>query len=73
MPPSFNGKVLSYVDLDIDVLVQPDLSYQILDVDDFQENAAFYEYPDYVRTNARLAVDELITLIEAKRFPFVST
>jgi protein associated with RNAse G/E len=52
--------------------VQPDLSYQILDIDDFQENAVLYDYPTHVRTNAELAVEELIKLIETKTFPFSS-
>src|SRR5262245_45761724 len=32
MLPTVTAGVLSYVDLDIDILVQPDLSYQLLDM-----------------------------------------
>ena len=69
-PPSFDGRVLSYIDLDIDVLVAPDFTYKILDVDDFEENAKRYAYPDEVQANARRALAELISLIEARAFPF---
>jgi uncharacterized protein len=69
-PPSFDGRVLSYIDLDIDVLVAPDFTYKILDVDDFEVNAKRYGYPDEVQTNARRALAELISLIEARAFPF---
>ena len=69
-PPSFDGRVLSYIDLDIDVLVAPDFTYRILDVDDFEENAKRYAYPDEVRASARRALAELISLIEARAFPF---
>ena len=69
-PPSFDGRVLSYIDLDIDVLVAPDFTYRILDVDDFEENAKRYAYPDEVQANARGALAELISLIEARAFPF---
>jgi protein associated with RNAse G/E len=69
-PPQFDGNVLSYIDLDIDVLVSPDLTYKILDVDDFAENATRYSYPEDVQANARQAVTELIELIEARAFPF---
>ena len=69
-PPVFDGRVLSYVDLDIDVLVAPDLTYKILDVEDFEENAKRYSYPDDVQANARQALSELINLIEARAFPF---
>jgi len=69
-PPSFDGRVLRYIDLDIDVLVAPDLTYKILDVEDFEENARRYAYPVEVQANARRAVDELTALIESGAFPF---
>lgn len=68
-PPSFDGKVLSYIDLDIDVLVAPDLTYKILDLDDFEANARAYAYPEDVQANAHAALNELIKLIEARAFP----
>ena len=34
-PPAMEGDALTYIDLDIDILVEPDLSYQVLDLDDF--------------------------------------
>ncbi|HET7114673.1 MAG TPA: DUF402 domain-containing protein, partial [Pyrinomonadaceae bacterium] len=55
MPPKFDGHVLNYVDLDIDVLVKPDFSYQVLDLEDFEENARAYDYPPDVRENAHAA------------------
>ena len=70
LPPSFDGHGLSYVDLDIDVLVKPDFSYQVLDLEDFEENARRYDYPLEVRENARAALVELKKLIETRSFPF---
>ncbi len=70
MPPTLDGEVLSYIDLDIDVLVEPDFSYKVLDQDEFEENAERYNYPEHVRRNARQAVTELIELIEDRKFPF---
>ena len=69
-PPSFDGHVLSYIDLDIDVLVAPDLTYKILDLDDFEANARAYTYPEDVQANAHTALHELLKLIEARAFPF---
>jgi len=69
-PPSFDGRVLSYIDLDIDVLVAPDLTYKILDLDDFEANAKAYAYPEDVQANAHRALKELTKLIEARAFPF---
>ena len=65
-PPVFEGSVLSYVDLDIDVLVESDLSYQVLDLEDFEA----YRYPEEVKQRAREALDELIALVETRSFPF---
>ena len=70
MPPSFDGRILSYVDLDIDVLVKPDFSYRVLDLEDFEENASRYGYPAEVTEKAHAALAELITLIETRSFPF---
>jgi uncharacterized protein len=70
VPPQFDGRVLSYIDLDIDVLVEPDLTYKILDEDDFEENGKRYLYPDEVKTNAWRALAELTELIESRSFPF---
>jgi uncharacterized protein len=70
VPPTFDGETLSYVDLDLDILVDPDFSYRILDVEDFERNAEHYDYPLEVQTKARQAVDELVRIIEARAFPF---
>jgi protein associated with RNAse G/E len=72
MPPTINHSVLSYIDLDIDILVRPDFSYQILDLEEFAANAAWYGYPEQVKTQAHEAVDELISMIKARQAPFVS-
>jgi len=69
-PPSFDGRVLSYIDLDIDVLVAPDLTYKILDLEDFEANAERFAYPEDVQANAHRALTELTRLIEARAFPF---
>ena len=70
VPATLEGDVLSYVDLDIDILVQPDFSYQILDLEEFEKNSALYEYSIEVRQNAHLAVSELVKMIETRAFPF---
>ena len=70
-PPEFNGGTLSYIDLDIDILVQPDFSFHILDEDEFATNAKLYGYSDEEKSSARSAVDELIAMIEQRQFPFV--
>ena len=70
VPPTFDGQTLSYIDLDIDILVHPDLTYQILDMDEFEKNSALYNYSTDVRKNSRKAVEDLVRLIEMQEFPF---
>ena len=70
IPPEFDGESLSYVDLDIDILVEPDFSFRIVDLEDFEANAARYGYSEGVQQNARKALTELLTLIKNRSFPF---
>jgi protein associated with RNAse G/E len=65
-PPSWDGAVLTYVDLDIDVLVESDFSYKILDLEDFEN----YAYPTDLKEKARQSLDELVGLVETRSFPF---
>ena len=65
-PPELKDGVLSYVDLDIDVLVEADFSYIILDEEDFEASS----YPAAIQQRARQGVEELIKRIENRSFPF---
>jgi len=70
VPAKFDGATLSYVDLDLDILVDPDFSYTVLDREDFEQNVREFGYPAEVEANARRAVDELVRMIETRQFPF---
>ena len=70
MPPSLKGNELIYIDLDIDILVQPDFNYQILDLEEFEANAKRYGYSEEEKERAHAAVNEVIALIAARKFPF---
>ena len=70
VPAKFDGETLSYVDLDLDILVDPDFSYRLLDVEDFERNARLFGYTEEIQANARQALTELIGLIETRAFPF---
>ncbi|HEX9917530.1 MAG TPA: DUF402 domain-containing protein [Pyrinomonadaceae bacterium] len=70
LPAEFDGRVLTFVDLDIDVLVAPDFSRRILDEDEFEANALRYRYPAEVRDAVPHALAELLYLIERRDYPF---
>lgn len=70
MPPKFDNDILDYVDLDIDVLVHKDFSYDILDVDEYQRNTVKYNYSNYLVQNVELALNDLLNKINKREFPF---
>ena len=69
-PAEFDDDTLSFVDLDIDVLVAPDFSYTVLDEDEFETHAAEFGYDEALRARVGGALDELLRLIESRAFPF---
>lgn len=70
LPPKWANGVLDYVDLDIDVLVWKDFSIQILDEDEFAENARLFGYSKELRETVKANLKELLTLVEQKSLPF---
>lgn len=69
-PAEFDGHTLSFVDLDIDILVAPDFTYQVLDEDEFAHHAAQLFYPADVRAQVTRAQAELLALVAQRGFPF---
>lgn len=70
MPPTFENNVLDYVDLDIDVLVWKDFSIEILDEDEFAENAEKYNYSAEIKSKAKESLEKILRLAENRKFPF---
>jgi uncharacterized protein len=70
MPPKFENNVLDYVDLDLDVLVQKDFSFKILDEDEFEQNSKLYGYSNEIKLKAKKTLNELLLNIQQRDFPF---
>ncbi len=70
LPPKFNNGVLDYIDLDVDVLVWKNFSYQILDTDEFEQNAEKFSYTSEMLENVTKALSELTLKIENRLYPF---
>jgi uncharacterized protein len=73
MPAVIDGDLLEYVDLDIDVIVWPDNSYEVHDRDDFEKNRLKYAYPADVVQKAEESLTELLEMIARRDFPFDRT
>lgn len=69
-PPHLTDNTLDYIDLEIDVLVWNDFSVEILDLDEFEQNARRYQFPAELITTAHKSLDELLEMIEQRTFPF---
>ena len=70
LPPKFANGVLDYVDLEVDVVVWKDFSYEILDLDEFEENAKIFGYSKTLRVEVRSNLKKILSLVEGKSFPF---
>jgi len=69
MPAELEGDVLSYVDLDIDVIQWADGRVEVLDRDDFEKNQVKYSYPVDVIESAERSLLEVLALIENGQLP----
>lgn len=70
MPAQIETKTLSYIDLDVDVILWPDGKIEVLDWDDFEKNSKKFGYADDVRDKVQRSLDEVLGMIEAREFPF---
>jgi protein associated with RNAse G/E len=69
-PFSLKNNLLSYVDYDLDVKVFPDLSYTVLDEEEFLLHSQQMKYPESVVHRVKSALQEVIDWIEHRRGPF---
>lgn len=70
LPPIFENGVLDYVDLDIDILVWKDFSFEILDLDEFEENSKKFGYSAKLINEINQTLEELKIIINDRKFPF---
>ncbi len=69
-PLVIENDLLSYIDLDIDVLLWKDWTFEILDLDEFQKNARIFNYSAELQNQVWQTLDKLLKLIKNKDFPF---
>lgn len=69
-PYMYHNQTIHYIDYDIDVIVKTDLSYKIVDQDEFEINKRKYNYPPFVQRSIDSNLLLLQSLIEKKQDPF---
>jgi uncharacterized protein len=70
MPPRVSAGTLEYIDLDIDLVVWPDRSMDVLDLDDFRRNSEKFRYTKEMIEKAEASLAELRKAVEAGADPF---
>ena len=70
MPCILENDVLSYIDLDLDLIAYADGTYRIDDEDEFLAHQRTYHYPPEVVERARTELAALIAAHAARAFPF---
>lgn len=69
-PPVMEEGTLDYVDLDIDLLIWRDFSYEVLDLEEFDANILKYRYSVELQDRAYSSLGDLLGMIENRDFPF---
>ncbi|WP_164491586.1 DUF402 domain-containing protein [Staphylospora marina] len=64
------GKTLRYVDYDLDLVAEPDLTFRWLDEDEFSANRILYGYPDDLVRRIHDARNRLEERIRGREEPF---
>lgn len=69
-PIKIQNKDLIYIDYDIDIIVDRNYNYQILDMDEFEVNRALYNYSEELEEQLKNSIKELIDIIKNKQLIF---
>jgi hypothetical protein len=66
LPPMLRDGTLTFTDLDLDLIVNPDLSYVIDDEDEFLDHCDLWAYPADLCERARTTLNSLTARIERR-------
>lgn len=69
-PSLYDGEAIKNIDYDLDVKLYPDLSYQILDENEYNMHAREMRYPEKVMKIVERSVNELIDEMDLASDPF---
>lgn len=70
LPAVRSANMLEYVDLDLDVMVNPDGTHYVRDLEDFEERSVALSYSEEAKAAAWKGVALALLLVKRKRYPF---
>ncbi|HLR07642.1 MAG TPA: DUF402 domain-containing protein [Bacillota bacterium] len=71
-PFQFEANTLKYVDYDLDIKVYPDMTFVILDEDEYEEHKRLMQYPASLDATLQRNKTDLLTWIRRKKGPFAA-
>lgn len=72
-PFTWRNNSLIYIDYDIDIVVEQDYHFKIVDEQEYEQNKMAYHYPKYIDDAVKNAKNQLTTSITMRRSPFNET
>lgn len=70
LPTRISGRVIEFTDLDLDVMVDPDGTHYVRDLDDFEARSVAMGYSEEAKQAAWKGVALALLLVRRKRYPF---
>ena len=71
-PILYDDEAMKYIDYDLDIKVEKDGSYKVLDMNEYKRNSSRMQYPAELQKIILLEMQYLKELIENKEYPFTN-
>lgn len=69
-PPYVSGRVLTYIDYDLDVIRMPGGEVQVVDQEEYERHKMLYHYSPVVDSKVRLGLKDVLARIGSGKAPF---
>ena len=69
-PFILDGKIIKYIDYDLDLRIFPDGSFKVLDKNEYKYHKAIMKYSDDIETIVQDSLNKLIKMKDENKFPF---
>ena len=70
LPGRITGRAIEFTDLDLDVMVNPDGTYYVRDLEDFEARSVAMGYSEEAKQAAWKGVALALLLVKRRRYPF---
>ena len=68
-PFAYDPEALKYIDYDLDIKVYPDMTYTLLDEDEYEKHSEIMQYPPVIDTILKRNVAHLTQWIHQRKVP----